>query len=189
MDGLSLIVGALGGALAELAQPVVQQAYLDFKKLIIDRLGSKSEDADVEGVLDAYEKNPERYQKALETTLKQVEADADFQVMNAAENLTQMLQTQSATYTAGRDMDNRTINMGENARYSEGDMVESVGGDFVKGDKFSGDKVAGDKIAGDKVEGNQVKGGEGSTNIQQNIGNVSGGNVKVIGKQTNNPKQ
>lgn len=42
-----------------------------------------------------------------------------------------------------------------------------------------------DSDNGDQVGGNQVKGGAGSTNIQQNLGDISGGSVTVIGTQTN----
>ncbi|MBZ0274522.1 MAG: hypothetical protein K8I60_00170 [Anaerolineae bacterium] len=131
VDPISMIAAAFVTAAANLAEPVVKDAYGKLKAIISKKLeGDPKQQAKVEMAVEGVEQNPETWKAPLADTLKQTGLAQDADVLAAIRELQQALAKIGA--------------------------------------------------AGTTVTGTQVG---GSGNVQQNIGNMSGGTV--IGNQTN----
>lgn len=181
MEPVELIVGALGAALANLAQPLVRKAYDDLKGLIKNRFGGNPK---AEMTFDEFEGDPKTWKEPVKKSLQDINAAEDPVIRAAFEKLQAELQTLKSagtlkTQTAGRDLFNfeGDITMGD----VSGSI--NIGGTQTvhTGDTLSDQARKINTGGGDYVEGTQTKYTPGSTHIEQNISGASGSTI--IGQQ------
>jgi disulfide oxidoreductase YuzD len=147
MDPVTMIVGALATAVANLAEPAVKDAYEGLKGLIKRKF---SDDATVQVAVDNLEDNPEVWRAPAEDALQKANAGEDPEILAAVEALQAKL----------------------NELQASGKIVHTGTGDILTDQAR---KI--DTGGGDYVEGGQTKYEGGSTHIQQDISGVSGGTI------------
>jgi hypothetical protein len=88
MDAMTVLLSALslaGGALRPIGDQAVKDGYAGLKALIVQRFGQKA--PKLERTLEDHGEDPETYKAPMEKVLKDVGADADQEVIDAAANL------------------------------------------------------------------------------------------------------
>ncbi len=99
MDSIATILSALASTTAEAlagetGKTAIQDAYNGLKSLIQRKF---SGDTSAETVLEEYESDPETYEAPLKKKLTEVGADQDQQIINAAQELLEQLESQQSS--------------------------------------------------------------------------------------------
>lgn len=97
MDPVSLIIGALLAGLKDVGTMAVKDAYTGLKALIIKRFKTQGKPGG-ELAVKKFEEKPEAWQEALKESLKEIEAQNDYKIVEAAQKLTKI-----ATYSLDLD--------------------------------------------------------------------------------------
>jgi hypothetical protein len=97
MDPVSMIIGALLAGLTDLSSLVVKDAYDGLKSLIIKRFKARGK-PEGENAVKKFEEEPEAWETALESALKEIDIQNDSEIMQAAQKLAKV-----ATYSLELD--------------------------------------------------------------------------------------
>lgn len=170
---VGVIVGILGTALANLAEPVVKKAYEDLKGLIKGKFGEGSR---IQATLEDFEEDQETWAKGLQKRLAEANAAEDPDIRAAVEALQAKL---NALEELGKLQPGGVNIVGSTVTKSV--VGSPVGGDAVMGDILKDQARKIDTGGGDYVEGTQTKYTPGSTHIEQTISGASGSTI--IGQQ------
>lgn len=114
MDPVTLILTALATGAAKVAGDVIPDAYIKLKELIQKKFEGQPI---AEAVLEAHEKNPEKYAGTLEKNLVEAGVDKDDAVLDLAEKLLEQLESKK---------EGTTTIIGQNAKGIIGQTVTNA---------------------------------------------------------------
>lgn len=99
MDPITVIVGALSTAGAAVASDAIKDAYHGLKSLILRKFGAK--DAKLQERLDDLEQDAETFEKPAAKALRDVGADRDQELVDAATDLLKQVEAERPGATGG----------------------------------------------------------------------------------------
>ncbi len=102
MDPMTVLLSALalaGPALKPVADQAVKDAYAGLKTLLVDRFSPKN--PKLESTLEVHAEDPETFKPAVEKMLRDVGADKDQEVVDAATKLLQKTEEKHPGATGG----------------------------------------------------------------------------------------
>ncbi|HEY5248698.1 MAG TPA: hypothetical protein VIJ15_09670 [Dermatophilaceae bacterium] len=99
MDPVTVILGAISAAGAAVGSQAIKDAYAGFKELILRKFGGQ--DGRLQERLEDFETDASTFEKPTEKALRDVGADRDQQVVDAATNLLKQAEAERPGISGG----------------------------------------------------------------------------------------